>query len=365
VNALIAGGGTGGHVFPALAMAEALRARGATVRFVGAEDGPEATMVPAADYPFTGVRVISAQTRLSPRTIRAVGLILRAAWQVRGVVRGSDVVISIGGFASAPATLAALFTRRPVVIVEPNAIPGVVNRITARWAVAAATAFTGAADRLPTRLRVVRTGTPIRPEIAAVTDDRSALRASAIAAFDLAADRTTVLVTGGSQGALSLDRAVAGVLGELAGRDDVQLLVSTGPAHLDVVRDRVDPSAELMVRAVAFIERMDLALAVADLAVGRSGGSVAELAACRIPAILVPYPYATEGHQAANARELEELGAATAIDDRDLTPSALTAAILELVDDEERRTRMAAAMGAWGRTDAATAIAIIAEEVAR
>ena len=122
MNALIAGGGTGGHVYPALAVAAALRDRGDGVAFVGADDGPEATAVPAAGYPFTGVRVISAQTRLSVRTLRALGLIVAAAWHVRRLVRRSDVVISIGGFASAPATLSALLTRRPVVIVEPNAI---------------------------------------------------------------------------------------------------------------------------------------------------------------------------------------------------------------------------------------------------
>ena len=365
MNALVAGGGTGGHVFPALAVAAALTERGATVAFVGAEDGPEATAVPAAGYPFTGVRVISAQTRLSLRTIRALAMIVAAAWRVRPLVRGSDVVVSIGGFASAPATLAALIVRRPVVVIEPNAIPGVVNRVTARWAAAAATAFASARDRLPGRVRVVRTGTPIRAAIASVPGDRPALRADAFATFGMSPDRRTVLVTGGSQGALSLDRAVADALRTLRDRDDLQLLVSTGPAHLAVVADAVEPAAALRVHVTPFIERMELALAVADLAVSRAGGSVAELAACGVPAILVPYPYATEGHQSANARELEDLGAAVRIEDRDLTATSLAAAILGLMDDEDRRSAMADAMRGWARTDAAEAIAALASEVAR
>lgn len=365
MNALVAGGGTGGHVFPALAVAAALVDRGATVGFVGAADGPEATSVPAAGYPFTGVRVISAQTRVSWRTIRAIAAIVAAAWHVRRLVRGSDVVVSVGGFASAPATLAALLTRRPVVVIEPNAVPGVVNRVTARWAVAAATAFASARDRLPGRVRVVRTGTPLRAAIVAVPGDRAALRASALEVFDLAPERRTVLVTGGSQGALSLDRALAGALPALRDRGDLQVLVSTGPDHLAVVAEAVDPDAALLVRALPFIDRMDLALALADLAVARAGGSVAELAACGLPAVLVPYPYATEGHQTANARELEGFGAAVRIEDRDLTPSSLAAAILDLMDDEERRSAMAAAMRAWARTDAAGAIAGLAAEVAR
>jgi UDP-N-acetylglucosamine--N-acetylmuramyl-(pentapeptide) pyrophosphoryl-undecaprenol N-acetylglucosamine transferase len=135
MNVVVTGGGTAGHVFPALATARALRDRhGATVLFIGADDGQEAILVPDAGFPFMGLRVGAAQSRFSLHTVRAIALAFRGARRVRSRVRGADVVVSIGGFASAPAVLAARRTRRPLVLIEPNTVPGVVNRIAARWA---------------------------------------------------------------------------------------------------------------------------------------------------------------------------------------------------------------------------------------
>jgi UDP-N-acetylglucosamine--N-acetylmuramyl-(pentapeptide) pyrophosphoryl-undecaprenol N-acetylglucosamine transferase len=364
VRVVLAGGGTGGHVFPALAVADALRAEGASVRFVGAADGPEAAAVPAAGFPFDGLTVHAAQSRVSWATVRSLVSIVRAARVIGPVVRSADVVVSVGGYASAPAVLAARWASIPVVLVEPNSVPGVVNRVAARWATVAATAFDAAGRAFPDRLRVVRTGTPVRPAIVAAGHDAAA-RAEGLALFDLQAGRRTVLVVGGSQGARSLDVAVAGALPALAGRGDLQLLVSAGEAHLDEVRDAIDPAAALVVRAVPFIERMDLALAVTDLAVSRAGGSVAELAVCGIPAILVPYPHATEDHQEANARELVDRGAARLLHDRDLTAEALGGAILALMEDDAARAAMSDAMRGWARPNAADAIAALAREVAR
>jgi UDP-N-acetylglucosamine--N-acetylmuramyl-(pentapeptide) pyrophosphoryl-undecaprenol N-acetylglucosamine transferase len=250
------------------------------------------------------------------------------------------------------------------VLIEQNSVPGIVNRIAARWASAAATTFGGTAARLPSGLRIERTGNPIRSEIAAVPARRDRLRIEACGAFDLEPERTTVLVTGGSQGARHIDEAVADALAVLAPRRDLQLLVVTGPAHLAIVRDAVDPSAGVRVRVEGFIDRMDRALAVADVAVARAGAGVAELAAVGLPTILIPYPHATENHQEANARELVEAGASRLLLDRDLSPSTLSAGILELVDDQAARERMAAAALAWARPDAAARIAELALEVA-
>jgi len=366
MNVIVTGGGTAGHVFPALATAQALRDRhGATVLFIGADDGQEASLVPAAGFPFAGMRVAAAQSRFSLDTLRAIVLAFRGARRSRSLVRGADVVVSIGGFASAPAVLAARRTRRPLVLIEPNAVPGVVNRIAARWASVVATTFLGTADRLPVGTRVERTGNPIRPEIRAITLERDRLRAEACRAFDLAPDRTTVLVFGGSQGALHIDETIAAALPQLRDRSDVQLLVSTGPRHVEVVRAAIEPDAGLLVRVLPFIDRMDRALAIADLAVTRAGGGVAELAVAAVPSILVPYPFATENHQEANARELVTAGAAEMLLDADLSPSALAASILSLVDDGDRRSRMATAARAWARPDAADLIADLAVEVAR
>jgi UDP-N-acetylglucosamine--N-acetylmuramyl-(pentapeptide) pyrophosphoryl-undecaprenol N-acetylglucosamine transferase len=365
MNVVVTGGGTAGHVFPALATAAALRdAHRASIMFVGAGDGQEARLVPEAGFRFVPVRVSAAQARYSFATVRAVSLAVRGSASVRSLVRGADVVVSIGGFASGPAALAAKRTRRPLVLIEPNSVPGIVNRIAARWAAAVATTFDGTVSRLPAGVRVERTGNPIRSEIAAVPDRRERLRAEAVDAFGLAPDRTTVFVFGGSQGALHLDQAIAQALPALAHRGDLQLLVSTGPGREAEVARAVDAAAALRVAVVPFIDRMDRAFALADVVVSRAGGSVAEVTACGLPSILVPYPHATENHQEANARELVAAGAARMILDRDLSSSALVAAILDLVDDPEARSAMSASAREWARPDAAVRIADLCIEVA-
>ena len=223
--------------------------------------------------------------------------------------------------------------------------------------------FEATAQHLSSRVRVVRTGNPIRRQIASVPSRRAEWAAEGRVSFGLASDRATILVLGGSQGALRLDEIVAQAVGLMAGRSDLQLLVSTGRDHVQVVPS-IDGPAGPIVRAVPFIERMDLALAVADLVVSRSGAGVAELAACGAPSILVPYPHATEDHQAANARELADAGAAVIIDQADLSPSALASSILELMEDHHLRKRMSEAASAWARPDAAARIADLVEEAA-
>jgi UDP-N-acetylglucosamine--N-acetylmuramyl-(pentapeptide) pyrophosphoryl-undecaprenol N-acetylglucosamine transferase len=347
-----------------MAVATELRDRGVDVTFVGSPAGQEALLVPAAGYPFVAVDVLPAQTRVSLRSFKALLAAFRAARQLRPVVEASDVVVGIGGFASAPGALAARRARRPLVLIEPNSYPGIVNRAAARWARVVATTFEATTERLPSGTRVVRTGNPIRREIASVKQRQEELAAEARAVFGLAAGRGTVLVVGGSQGALGIDRVVAGMLPVMAARADLQLLVSTGREHAGVVPD-MDDASGLLVRALPFIDRMELALALADLAVSRSGASVAELTACGIPSILIPYPHATEDHQRANARELAAAGAAVMVDQATLSPSGLASSILELMDDGERRGRMTEAALAWARPDAAARIADLVQEAAR
>ena len=366
MNVVIAGGGTAGHVFPALAVAEALRERhAASITFLGSAAGPEARLVPEAGYPFTPLEVASAQHRLSLRSVRALRLTFVAARACRPLVERADAVLGAGGYASAPAALAARRTRRPMVLLSPDSVPGAVTRIAARWASAIATTFEATRTRLPARVRVERTGNPIRSEIAAVADRRTALAKEGIVAFDLQEGRRTVLVVGGSQGALALDRLVAGAVPLLQGRGDLQLLVSTGADHVGVVATAARRGTPLLVRVLPFIERMDLALAVADLAVSRSGASVAELAAAGLPAILVPYPHATEHHQDVNAREVERAGAAVAAPEASLTAEGLAGLIMDLMDDESRRSAMSDAARAWARPDAAARVADLIADVAR
>ena len=279
MKVVMSGGGTSGHVFPALAVAERLRDRGHDVRFVGSGVRRGSHARPRRGFPFVPVRVASAQTRISLHTAKALWMSFTAASAVRPLVRAADVVVGIGGYASAPAILAARRVRTPIVLIEQNGVPGIVNRVAARWAGAVATTFEATAERLPPGIRVVRTGNPVRRRIAEVVSERVDRRAEALRAFELDTDRRTVSVFGGSQGARQLDRTVATAIGELRGRHDLQLLVSTGAAHEGEVAPAAEASGDLLVRVEGFIERMDLALAATDLAVARAGsGTISELA---------------------------------------------------------------------------------------
>ena len=364
MNIVVAGGGTAGHVYPALAMADALRARhGAIVTFVGSYDGPESELVPAAGYPFTALRVVSAQKRVSMRSIGALRKTLLSSRVCRPMVARADAVVGIGGYASAPAALAARRAHRPLVVVEPNSVPGAVNRIAARWAAAIAVTFDATRGWLPAGVRIERTGNPIRPAIASVPDRRAELAKEASVEFGLEEGRRTIVVLGGSQGALRLNELTREVAATLAGRGDLQILLATGPAHEATFAGMTGD--EVLVRVVGTIDRMDLALAVADVAVSRAGaGHIAELTAGGVPMILVPYPHATEHHQEANARELEEAGAAEVATEPDLTADVLSRRIIALLDDGPGRARMAEAAKRWARPDADARLADLVAQTA-
>ena len=363
---VIAGGGTAGHVSPSIAVADRLREHGATVEFVGSPEGPEATIVPAAGYRFHPVAATPLRRELSLRSAVAPFVALRSVATARPIVRDAAAVLGMGGYASIPPVVAARSLRVPLVLHEQNAIPGLANRLLGRVATAMALTFEDSRGRLPRSVRTEVTGLPLRREIRGVPAARPRLAEEARRTWELDPERTTVLVTGGSQGALHVNRTIANAIPLLAGRSDLQLVVLTGPAHEAVIATEASRQMELIVRTVPFLERMELALAVADLAVARAGANtIHELAACAIPSILVPYPHATDDHQAANARELERAGAAEVYLDRDLTPEGSARRILSLVEDGERRAVMAKAGAAWAKPDADERVAELVRSVAR
>lgn len=363
---VLAGGGTAGHVVPSIAVADRLRETGADVEFVGSPEGPEAAMVPAAGYPFHPVRTAPFRRELSVRSIVAPVVALRSVLTSRPIVRGAAAVLGMGGYASVAPVLAARFSGVPVVLHEQNAIPGLANRLLARGTAAVALTFEEARRWFPRGTRTEVTGLPLREAIGGLGERRAVLADEAREVFGLRPDRVTALVAGGSQGALRLDRAVAGAISLLAERSDLQLLVLTGRAHEGVVED-VDPDVGgLLVRAVPFLDRMELALAVADLAVARAGANtVHELAASGVPSILVPYPHATANHQEANARALERAGGAEVVLDRDLTPERFAESVRSLTEDVERRAVMGKAAAGWATPDAAGRVAELVRSVAR
>lgn len=366
MRVVIAAGGTGGHVFPALALADALvRDHAAEVRFVGTAGGQEAVRVPAAGYRFDAIDALPFVREVSLRAARSPLVALRSVRACAPFVRGADVAVGLGGYVSVPPMLAARRAHVPIVLQEPNAVPGLANRLLARIATAIGVVFEDVRGRLSGRARVELIGYPVRESILAVPERRSALAEEGRAVFELDATRRTVLVWGGSQGSLHLDEVVAGSLSAMDAWGDVQLIVLTGPAHASVVSSTSDGAEGVRVRAMPFLDRMELAFATTDLAVSRSGATtIAEQTVCGLPAILVPYPHATENHQEANARELERAGAAEVIGDGALTPAAFAGGVRGLLDDPDRLTSMAKRALAWAKPDAAQRFAALVAEVA-
>lgn len=365
MRVIMAAGGTAGHIFPGLAVARSLRDRfDAEVVFVGRAGSQEARLVPEEGFPLVAVESRPFVRRLSPDALAAPVTALRAARRCRGLLRDADVAVGMGGYASVPVSLAALRTRRPLVLHEQNAVPGLANRMAARWARAVALTFGEAGRRLPRRARAVVTGNPVREGILRVPRDRDALAAAGRRDLGLEEGRRTVVLFGGSQGALHLNRVAVDAVRLLAGRDDLQVLLITGPAHHAEVIRMLPATDGLLVVAFPFVERMEHAYAAADLVVARAGAStVAELTVCGLPALLVPYPYATGRHQEANARALERAGGASVLLDDQIDGRGLAERIDALLVPE-RLSAMAERSSAFGRPDAATAVADLVAETA-
>jgi UDP-N-acetylglucosamine--N-acetylmuramyl-(pentapeptide) pyrophosphoryl-undecaprenol N-acetylglucosamine transferase len=364
---LIAGGGTAGHVQPALAIARALVDRGhpaGSIELVGSERGIETRLVPAAGFELTTLPGRGFERRLSLRNVRSVGSLLVAlgrAWRLVGR-RKPRVVLSVGGYASVPCALAAVLRRVPIVVAEQNAAPGAANRLVGRFARACAVSFEG--TPLP---RAVVTGNPVRPEVLAIDRVRDA--ATARTKLDVEPGRRVVLVFGGSLGALRINRAALDAARRWSARDDLHL------RHVVGSRDWAETTADgppvpegcpLRYQAVEYDDDMPTSLASADVAVCRSGASTSfELLAVGLPAVLVPSPFVTADHQTANARHMERAGAAVVVADAELDGERLVAEVDTLLADPRRLEQMAAAGRAAARPDAAEAIAALVEEHAR
>lgn len=367
--AVIAGGGTGGHVIPALAIGRALVARGHppdSLHYVGSERGIEARLVPEAGFPLTLLPGRGIQRRITVENVGAAWGLTRAGGEALALLRRlrPRVVVAVGGYASVPCAFAAAALRVPIVVQEQNAVPGAANRLTARVARASAVAYAG--TELP---RAVVTGNPVRPEMLAVSRS-PADRAAARSALGLPAGRRVVAVFGGSLGALRLNRAVVDALPAWAARTDLAVHHVVGERDWSLVEEAVGavaiPEGGLSYRRVRYEDDMAELLAAADLCVCRSGGNaVAELAVVGTPSVLVPLPGAPGDHQTANARVLAGAGAAVVVPDGELDGPRLVGEVDALIGDEARLAAMGSAAAAVSRRDAADRIAALVEEHAR
>jgi len=365
VFAVIAGGGTGGHVVPAIAIGRALVERGhppSSIRFVGSRRGIEGRLVPDAGFALTVLPGRGLVRRVTVANVGAVvGLVSAVARAVVLVRRmRPSVVVSVGGYASVAATVAAAVWRVPLVIAEQNAVPGAANRLAGRVARVAATSF--ADTPLP---KAVLTGNPVRQEILDV-DRRPAARAVARAELGLPADGAVVAAVTGSLGARRVNQAVAEVADKWRDRPGVAIRHVTGERDWERFGTSAPAGGALRYQRVAFEARMDLLYAAVDVMVGRAGAStVAELAAAGVPSVLIPLPGAPGDHQTGNARNLERVGAAVVISDGDCDAARLARELDLLLSEPERLVRMGEAARRLARPHAAAAVASLIEEHSR
>jgi UDP-N-acetylglucosamine--N-acetylmuramyl-(pentapeptide) pyrophosphoryl-undecaprenol N-acetylglucosamine transferase len=358
VRLLVAGGGTGGHVFPGIALAEEVVTRhpGNDVVFVGTSRGLEAQVVPADGFPFELVDVKGLKGKGLGGALRNLLLLPRALLRSVAILRRwrPDIVVGVGGYASGPVVLAAWLMRIPTAVQEQNAVAGLTNRLLGRFVKAAFTAFPEAAANFP-RAKVHQLGNPIRRQLL-----DNFMRPSADH------DRARLLVFGGSQGAHALNMRVVEALPHLADLKDRLAVV-----HQTGARDR--EQVERGYRAVGFqpdvrdfITDMSRAYAEADLVLCRAGATtLAELTVCKKPSILVPFPAAADNHQVINAQSLVSAGAATMIEERDLTGELLAGEIRAILTNPARRQRMSRAAGRLGAPAAAREIADVCAELVR
>lgn len=350
---IVAGGGTGGHIYPALAIARGLKDRypDAEILYVGTARGMESDIVPQAGLLFKGISAAGLERKLSVRNLLVLWQAGRGFLQALRIIRNwrSDLVIGTGGYVCGPVVLAAALCRVPTLIHEQNAFPGVTNRILSRFAGRVAVTFADSVQHFPRRENIRLTGLPVRPEIL------TAKRENAIKKLGLPGHGLQLLSFGGSRGARTLNKAMVQLIKLFANDPRLNILHVTGKlGHLEFQNSCAASGINLgdirNVTIASYLYNMQDALAAADLVIGRAGAAtLAELTILGIPSILIPYPYASENHQEFNARALEKEKASLVVLDRDLNGDVLCHLVTELIGDPNRLLSMGAASKRMGK----------------
>ncbi|MFO7668873.1 MAG: undecaprenyldiphospho-muramoylpentapeptide beta-N-acetylglucosaminyltransferase [Bacteroidales bacterium] len=352
---LIGGGGTGGHVFPAIAIGDALKAMhpGAEFLFVGAMGKLEMEKVPEAGYPIEGLPVAGFQRRVTLKNISFFYKLASSMLKSRRIVRRfkPDVAVGVGGYASGPILKAAARGGVPILIQEQNSYAGMTNRLLARTARSICVAYEGMERYFPAE-KIHLTGNPIRQQLV----QRSTDKLADLKEFGLVPGKRTCLVVGGSLGAGTLNRSLLAGLNRLA-RQDLQLIWQCGKSNHKEIERMVAASGLKNVKVMPFISRMECAYGAADLIISRAGAiSISELCVIGKPVILVPSPNVAEDHQTKNAQALSGRAAAVMIPDRD-AEKVLVDTMLELLDDEKKQQELSENIKKLGITNAAERIA--------
>lgn len=364
---VLTGGGTGGHIYPALSVAEQLKndPEVEAILYIGASHHPEERLARENGLDFVGIKVSGMPRRLSPRLLTWPMEMGGAIMEARSVLKKfrPTVVLGTGGYASAPPLAAANMLGIPTAVHEPDAHPGLVNRVLGRQAVLISLGMQGAAARMKSKHgRLVFNGNPVRMSF---LEERK--RDACCAIVGLRSDLKTVLITGGSQGAKALNDAVAGCLSRLLDVEPhLQIVHQCGDKNLNDLKEQLPPglweSPRYHLRA--YFDDLSMAYAICDLAVTRAGAmTVAELAVTGTPAIFVPYPYAAQDHQTHNARFMEAQKAAVVLPQGSLSADTLYEQIVSLLSDDGRLLEMRRHMKEQAKPDAALSLARQLKEI--
>lgn len=349
---LISGGGTGGHIFPAIAIADAFKKRhpDAEIMFIGAKGRMEMDMVPKAGYPIEGLWISGFKRSLSLDNLLFPLKLLCSLVKAGKIIRrfNPDLVVGVGGFASGPTMRRAASMKIPVIIQEQNSFPGVTNRMMANKASRICVAY-DAMDKWFPAEKIVLTGNPLRNNIMNINVDR----AESAAFFNLNPEKPVILLVGGSQGALGINRGVFAALSSFKD-NDVQLIWQTGKPYFEKASQAVDEmNLSYKIKCVVFIDRMDMAYSLADVVISRAGAiSISELSLMRKTVVFVPLPTAAEDHQTKNARRLVDADAALLVPS-DATEQQLIPTVFALLADKDRCAAMSRNIYGFAKANAA------------
>jgi UDP-N-acetylglucosamine--N-acetylmuramyl-(pentapeptide) pyrophosphoryl-undecaprenol N-acetylglucosamine transferase len=349
---VISGGGTGGHIFPAIAIADALKRRypQAEILFIGAKDRMEMDRVPKAGYPIEGLWISGFKRELSIDNLSFPFKLISSMCKARKILKRfrPDVVIGVGGFASGPTMKTAASMRIPIVIQEQNSFPGVTNKIVAKKAEKICVAYDNMDKWFPED-RIVLTGNPLRNNIKPLDGKRS----EGVEFFGLNPDKKVILLVGGSQGALGINKGISAKLDAFV-VNDCQMIWQTGKHYYDrAVKEVEEKGLQDRIKCTVFIDRMDLAYAAADVVISRAGAmSISELSLLNKAVVFVPLPTAAEDHQTKNAQRLVDADAAMIVKNNE-TEEKLLHVVFELLDDEDRQSKMRENILKFAKPDAA------------
>lgn len=349
---IISGGGTGGHIFPAIAIADALKKRflQAEILFIGAKDRMEMDRVPKAGYPIEGLWISGFKRELSLDNLSFPFKLISSMCKARKILRRfrPDVVIGVGGFASGPTMKTAASMRIPIIIQEQNSFPGVTNKIVAKKADKICVAYDNMDKWFP-KDKIVLTGNPLRNNIRPLKDKKK----ESVEFFGLNPDKKVILLVGGSQGALGINKGISAQLDTFKD-NDYQMIWQTGKHYYEKAMQEVrDGGLQDRIKCTVFIDRMDYAYAAADVVISRAGAmSISELSLLNKAVVFVPLPTAAEDHQTKNAQRLVDAGAALLVKNGE-TEKELLPVVFGLMGDETKQNEMMNNISKFAKPDAA------------